>query len=76
MMFTNTPNPQLYRLAELRRREDRIIASQRRRHRLLAAQAGPLEGLRNRLGVILVAAGSRMMTPACRAPKVREQAAV
>lgn len=46
-MLANTANPQLYRLAEQRRREDRIIAGERRRHSLLAAPAGPLEGLRN-----------------------------
>lgn len=62
-MLTNTPNPQLYRLAELRCREDRIIAGERRRHRLLNAPAWPLEGLRNRLGALMVAAGRRMMVP-------------
>jgi hypothetical protein len=61
-MYTNAPTPELYRVAELRRREDLMFAAEQRRYTLLAKRSGSPGQLRNRLGTMLIAVGARMMT--------------
>ncbi len=61
-MYINALTSDLYRVAELRRNEDCQVATERRRHKLLAERPGSQGQLRNRLGAMLIAVGARMMT--------------
>jgi hypothetical protein len=75
-MYTNNPTPDLYRIAELRRREDVLIASERNRHRLLGETIGPLDHLRNRIGRALITVGNKLIAQASSNVETQEPATV
>ena len=56
-MYTNAPTPELYRVAELRRQEDLMKATEQRRFKLLTQPSSFAGQLRNRLGTVLIAIG-------------------
>ena len=62
-MYTNAPTPELYRVAELRRREDLITAREMRQGRLLTRPVRVASRIRHRLGSMLIAVGI-WLTPA------------